>query len=96
MTTYIKYNMTLNGASYKAIFKDHFEAADWLNDADNDGDKVIVLSFEDVTVQDVLADEDFTENYRFEVALEMVDPNSETYKTYPEVEARLKELGYLK
>lgn len=94
MTTYIKYNMTLNGASYKAIFKDHFEAADWLNDADYDGDKVIVLSYEDVTAQDVLTDEDFTENYRFEVALEMVDSNNEIYKTYPEVKARLRELGY--
>jgi hypothetical protein len=96
MTTYFKYNMTLNGAPYKEIFKDHFKAADWLDDADYDGDKVVVLSIEDVTVQDVLADEDFTENYRHEVALEMVDPNGETYRTYPEVEARLRELGYLK
>lgn len=95
MTTYVKYNLLLNGKPYQEIFKDHFSAADWLNDTDYDGDTVVVLSTENVTAREVLVDEDFTESYRHEIALEMVDADADSYNTYEAVDARLKELGYL-
>lgn len=95
MTTYVKYILFLNGHLHRKIFKDHFSATYWLNDCEDDDDTVAVLSTKDVTVNDVLADEDFTENYRHEIALEMVDDNAYKYNTYEAVNARLKELGYL-
>lgn len=95
MTTYAKYILLLNGHLYQEIFKDHFSAACWLDDCEYDGDTVTVLSTKNVTVNDVLADEDFTENYRHEIALEMVDNNAYKYDTYEAVNARLKALGYL-
>lgn len=95
MTTYVKYNLLLNGKPYQEIFKDHFSAANWLDDIEYDGDTVVILSTKKVTAREVLADEDFTENYRHEIALEMVDDNAYKYNTYEAVDARLKELGYL-
>lgn len=95
MTTYVKYILLLNGHLYREIFKDHFSAAYWLDDCEYDGDTVVVLSSKNVTANDVLVDEDFTENYRHEIALEMVDDNAYKYNTYEAVDARLKELGYL-
>ena len=97
MTTYVKYNLLLNGKSYQKIFKDHFSAANWLDNTEYNGDTVVILSTKKVTVREVLTDEDFTENYRHEIALKMIDTDTDTdnYSTCEAVDARLKKLGYL-
>lgn len=95
MTTYVKYNLLLNGKPYQEIFKNHFLAANWLDGIEYDGDTVVILSTKKVTSREVLVDEDFAENYRYEIALEMIDTDADKYSTYNAVDARLKELGYL-
>lgn len=42
------YFMTINGEEYNAIFKDHFEAADFLDENDQAGDVVIIHKTEEV------------------------------------------------
>ena len=95
MTTYVKYNLLLNGKPYQEIFNDHFSAADWLDDIEYDGNTVVILSTKKMTAREILADEDFTENYRHEIALKMIDADADSYSTYEAVNVRLKELGYL-
>lgn len=96
MIKFVKYYMLLNGKPYQEVFKDHYTATDFFEDVESDGDEILFVDCEEVTANQILVDEDFTENYRMEVALEMVDPNHEACKTYEEVFNRLKELGYLK
>lgn len=63
-----KYNMTINGESYMALFFDHIEAADFLDANDREGNTVVVNGYKFVTATDVINDDDFEEDYKLEMA----------------------------
>ena len=69
-----KYDMVIDGESYKAVFMDHFEAADFIDLNEHDGSKVIVNGYKAVTPAEVWADDDFSQYYAAEVIVEFLCP----------------------
>lgn len=91
-----KYFMTINHKPYTALFDDHFEAAQFLDENDAEGDEVIVHRFEFISPLAVLNDEDFPIDYRVERAATFLLPRWELnrYKKSSEILAAMKEAGY--
>ena len=66
--------MTIDNETYKALFTDHIEAADFIDDVATESE-VIVLDFTEVTIADIIADNDFDHAYKIEMIALMVAPN---------------------
>ena len=90
-----KYDMTIDGTEYKALFADHFEASDFLDEIETEGSEIVVYSYTEVTPQDILADNDFEWSYRVEMASTILLPNHTDFKKWFEQEAELKRLGFI-
>lgn len=90
-----KYTMTLDSILYTALFVDHFEAGDFLDENAREGTKVVLLGYEEVSAEDILADEDFEWSYRVEMASELLLPNAHDFHKWSEQESELKRLGYI-
>lgn len=90
-----EYNMIIDHEPYSALFLDHFEAADFIADIENDGSEVIVLSYKAVSAFEILKDETLEWAYRVEMAAEVLLPNARTFEKWSEQEAELKRLGFI-
>lgn len=90
-----KYEMIIDGSNYNALFLDHFEAADFLDENDRDGAEVIVKGYHEVTADEILADDDFEWSYRVEMASVLLLPNHRDFPKWSLQEAELKRLGFI-
>lgn len=90
-----KYSMIIDGIEYKALFEDHFEATDFLDEVDADGSDLQVLGFEEVDADRILADKDFEWSYRVEMASVLLLPNHRDFPKWEAQEAELKRLGFI-
>lgn len=78
-----KYYMIIDGSEYNALFVDHFEAAQFLDDNEADGSEVIVLKCEAISPRKALEDRDFSDSYAIEMvaAYLMLDRHFEKWGT---------------
>lgn len=90
-----KYYMIINNEIYNAVFADHFEAADFLDEADREGDAIVITAIEEVSVADILADEDLEWSYRVELAAMALLDNWRSFQKWTEQEAELMRLGFI-
>ena len=91
----LKYYMTIDGAEYKALFLDHIEAADFIDDNIRDGSEVVVYKYHEITAEEVLKDNDFEHYYSIEMASKILIPNYKDFKKVWDLEDELILLGYL-
>ena len=90
-----KYDFIIDGESYKALFLDHFEAADCIDANVHDGVSIIVEGFHFVTAQEILADDDLEWAYRIEMAGKLLVPNASDFKRWPDHEDEMRRLGLI-
>lgn len=90
-----KYDMIIDGESYKALFVDHMEAADFLDSMSADGSEIVVVNYMEVTGKQILEDTDFEWSYRVEMAATLLLPDYRNYKKWSEQEEALKSLGHI-
>ena len=88
-----KYEMIIDNENYNALFIDHMEAADFIDDVAWDSE-IQVLGFKEVTIDEIKADHDFDEAYKIEMIGSFVFPNIKFEKTI-EVENALRIIGIL-
>jgi hypothetical protein len=89
-----KYYMTINGAEYNALFADPFEAADFLDVNDADGNVTIINRIQSMTPQEALDDPEFDTGYKAEVVAAVLIPNHRQYTKSEQLIDLLKGLGY--
>ena len=89
----LKYTMIIDNENYTALFEDHFVAADFLDTTALDSE-VVVVKYEEVTIDDILADSDFEYSYKIEMIGSMEYPNIKFNKV-AEIEALLKKAGVI-
>lgn len=90
-----KYEMTINNEAYNALFADHFEAANFIDSCDSEGDLVIVNGYKEVSIADILVDNDFEWSYRVEMVAIMALPDAAIFHSWREQESELKKLGII-
>ena len=91
-----KYSMVIDGTEYKALFADHFEAADFMADCERyDDSHIVVNGYTEVTAEQIMADADFEYSYRVEMVAKILLPNAHNFKKWSEQETELKRLGLI-
>lgn len=75
-----KYYMIIDGTNYNALFLDHYEAGQFLDDNEADGSDVVVLEYEEVSPAEALNDEDFAYTYAIEVVADYLFPDRQFLK----------------
>lgn len=90
-----KYYMIIDGTEYNALFVDHFEAADFLDDNEADGSEVIVLKYEAISPREALEDRDFSDAYAYEMVAAYLMPDRHFEKWTHAEDALRKEFPQL-
>lgn len=97
MITLYKYTMNIDGSTYKALFTDHFDADEFINECINyDNSTVTVIQYERITTpQAVWEDNDIERDYAVEMIAMMIEyptPN----QRINQIEQHLKRIGVIK
>jgi len=83
-----KYDMIIDNETYKALFTDHMDAADFIDEIATESE-IIVLGFTEVTIADIINDNDFEYDYKVEMIALIVAPDN-TFEKWMQAEEFLK------
>ena len=90
-----KYIMLLDNERYVALFKNDFEFVHFKWECEADDMVVELLHDYEVSVEQIMADEEFEYPYQIEIVAEMLLPNPKAFSKWYEQEAELKRLGLI-
>lgn len=90
-----KYYMTIDNEPYNALFIDHFEAAAFLKENDDAGSIVILHKYIEVSIEDILNDQEFEWSYQIEIIAKSLFPSAYKGHKVDYLEHLLKELGII-
>lgn len=94
--TIVRYAITWNDDETNVYFSDHLEAADFFDECDKFGDEVIVHKCENVTAEDIVADDTLSNAEMIEYLAMVLLPD--TWKMFPKytmLENEMKRLGLI-
>ena len=94
--TIVKYTIAWNEDKTNIYFSNHIEAADFFDECDKFGDEVIIHKYENVTAEDIVADDTLSNVEMIEYLAMVLLPD--TWKMFPKytmLENEMKRLGLI-
>ena len=94
MTIIMKYTFALDGEKYEALFTSYKEVTSFVMEVIEDGVNIMLVKKEFITIEGILADDDFEWPYKVEIIAAVVAPDHE-FKKWIEAETYLKIIGVI-
>ena len=84
-----KYNFIIDGEEYNAIFHSHKEAVEFVKDNEKDGSMIQFISEKEISINELLDDNDFRYDYKIENIAIAILPNWKSFRKWHELEFEL-------